>query len=122
MTSPAKPKLTALFYQAASGREPVREWLLNLPNRDDRRLVGSAIGYVQHMWPIGKPRVDHISGDIWEVRCTLPTRIARVLFAVHDQTMVLLHGFIKKTQATPKQDIELAQTRWKDWLQYEQEK
>lgn len=114
------PKLTALFYQTATGREPVREWLLDLPSREERRLVGSGIGYVQLMWPIGKPRVDHIIGEIWEVRCSLPNRIARVLFGVRDTRMVLLNGFIKKTQTTPKQEIELAQTRWKDWLQHEQ--
>jgi len=59
--------------------------------------------------------VDHLRRGIWEVRSSLSTRIARVLFAVADEEIVLLHGFIKKTQATPGEDIELAERRWQAW-------
>jgi phage-related protein len=59
----------------------------------------------------GMPLVRKLTGKVWEVRTQLPTRIARVLFTVKGQHMVLLHGFIKKTQATPVQDIELAEKR-----------
>jgi len=37
---------------------------------------------VQYKWPIGKPRVDHLRGAVWEVRTSLMNRIARTLFAV----------------------------------------
>jgi len=57
------------------------------------------------------PLVRKLSGQVWEVRTHLPTRIARVLFAVKDVQMVLLHGFIKKAQATPQTDIRLAESR-----------
>ncbi|MCK6384495.1 MAG: type II toxin-antitoxin system RelE/ParE family toxin [Rhodocyclaceae bacterium] len=59
------------------------------------------------------PLVDHLTGDIWEVRIRLDNRIARVLFALDGQIMVLLHGFIKKQQATPKPDLDLARDRLK---------
>jgi phage-related protein len=52
------------------------------------------------------------TGDgIYEVRTHLTqNRIARVLFYVdRKQQMVLLHGFIKKTQKTPDEDLALAQ-------------
>jgi phage-related protein len=55
--------------------------------------------------------VEHLQGDIWEVRTRLPTRIARVLFALEGNVMVLLHGFIKKDRATPKADLDLAKER-----------
>lgn len=97
-----------------SGREPVREWLLSV-NKTERRQVGTDIAYVQFKWPIGKPRVDHLCGGIWEVRTRLENRVARVLFAVAGGEMVLLHGFIKKTQKTASDDIELAEDRWKEW-------
>ena len=71
--------------------------------------------YVQFKWPIGKPRVDHLRGPIWEVRTTLGNRIARTLFAVAHGQMVLLHGFIKKTQRTPIEKIDLAAKRFKEW-------
>lgn len=59
------------------------------------------------------PLVDHLAGDIWEVRIKLANRIARVLFALDGQTIVLLHGLIKKQQATPKPDLDLAKDRLK---------
>ncbi len=68
---------------------------------------------MQFGWPLGMPLVDHLGGDIWEVRIRLDNRVARVLFALDGQTMVLLHGFIKKQQATPKPDLDLAKDRLK---------
>ena len=57
------------------------------------------------------PLVRKLTGKVWEVRTQLPTRIARVLFTVKSEKMVLLHAFIKKTQATSPHDIALAQSR-----------
>lgn len=111
------PKLHAIFYKTEMGSEPVRDWLLAI-SKVDRRQIGEDISYVQFKWPIGKPQVDHLQGAIWEVRTTLKTRIARVLFAVEGELMILLHGFIKKTQATDKSDIDLALIRHKDWKAY----
>ena len=70
---------------------------------------------MQFKWPIGKPRVDHLRGAVWEVRTSLTNRIARTLFAVESGVMVLLHGFIKKNQATPGSEIDLAEKRYKEW-------
>jgi phage-related protein len=78
-------------------------------------VIGEDIAYVQFKWPIGKPRVDHLRGAIWEIRSSLGIRIARTLFAVENSQLVLLHGFIKKTQKTPKRDIDVAEKRFKEW-------
>lgn len=59
------------------------------------------------------PLVDHLESGIWEVRSRLGTRIARVLFALDGDTMVLLHGFIKKEQKTPRSELGLATDRLK---------
>lgn len=107
-------KLEAFFYRSAAGNEPVREWLLSLP-KVERKAVGEDIAYVQYKWPIGKPRVDHLRGAIWEIRSKLANRIARTLFAVDQNSLILLHGFIKKTQKTPGSDIDLALQRLKEW-------
>lgn len=98
----------------------MRDWLLEL-HRDERKQIGIEIAYVQFKWPIGKPRVDHMRGPIWEVRTTLPSRIARVLFAVTGDEMILLHGFIKQTQKTPIAEVALAAARWKEWKDAERE-
>ena len=107
-------KLPAIFYRSASGDEPVREWLMTL-EKSDRQVIGEDIAYVQYKWPIGKPRVDHLRGSVWEVRSKIGNRIARVLFAVEHSEMILLHAFIKKTQQTNASDIELATKRLKEW-------
>ncbi len=109
------PRLVAYFYRTKSGNEPVREWLKDL-SKDDRRAIGEDVAYVQFKWPIGKPRVDHLRGEVWEVRTTLGNRIARTLFAVDDGAMILLHGFIKKTQQTPDSELALAVKRFKEYI------
>ena len=106
------PRLTVDFFRESSGAEPVRDWLRGLPY-EDKRQVGVDIQTVQFGWPIGMPVVDHVEGDIWEVRTRLSTRIARVLFMLDGNTMVLLHGFIKKERKTPKVDLDLAKQRLK---------
>ena len=106
-------RLPARFYRSDSGREPVREWLKSL-DLADRKVIGEDIKDVEFSWPIGMPLVDSLGRNLWEVRSRLPHgRIARVLFCVVAGQMVLLHGFIKKTQKTPKPDIDLALKRMK---------
>lgn len=105
-----EPILEIRFYATNTGGEPVREWLKTLSG-EERWLIGEDIKAVQYRWPVGMPLVRKLSGKVWEVRTHLPTRIARVLFAVQEGRMVLLHGFIKKTQATPPADIRMAESR-----------
>lgn len=107
-----QPILDVRFYATDMGSEPVREWLKLLP-ASERRTVGEDIKTVQFGWPLGMPLVRNMGGGIWEVRIRLENRIARVLFVLEGSTMVLLHGFIKKTQATPQADLDLAKDRLK---------
>ncbi len=91
----------------------MREWLKSL-DADERRIIGEDIKDVEFSWPIGMPLVRSLGRELWEVRSSLPNgRIARVLFCVTGQQMVLLHGFIKKTQSTPNREIDLALKRKK---------
>ena len=107
-------RLPAAFYALPTGREPVREWLRAL-DRDDRKVIGEDIKDVEFSWPIGMPLCRPLGKGLWEVRSDLPRgRIARVLFCTHEGRMVLLHGFIKKTQKTPKRDLDLALRRKKE--------
>ena len=111
---PIAARLNAIFFRTRTGNEPVRDWLKGLA-KDEKKAIGEDVAYVQFKWPIGKPRVDHLRGAVWEVRPSLDTRIARTLFAVEGGRMILLHGFIKKTQRTPNDDISLAEKRFKEW-------
>ena len=107
-----KPILDVRFFVTGSGSEPVREWLKDLP-AIERKVIGEDIKTVQLGWPLGMPLVRNLGDGIWEVRIKLENRIVRVLFARDKSTMVLLHGFIKKQQATPKPDLDLAKDRLK---------
>jgi phage-related protein len=105
-----RPKLDAVFFRTERGNEPVREWLVSLP-KAERKAIGGDILKVQYCWPVGKPLVGNLGGGLWEVRSRLADRIARVIFCVEEQAMMLLHGFMKKTQKTPKHDLDLARKR-----------
>lgn len=107
-----EPILDIRFYATELGAEPVREWLKLLP-AIDRKVIGEDMKTVQFGWPLGMPLVRSMGGGIWEVRIRLENRIARVLFVLDGSTMVLLHGFIKKTQATAQPDLDLAKDRLK---------
>jgi phage-related protein len=99
----------SVFYSIEpwSGREPAREWLKELPVAD-RKIIGDDLKTVQFGWPLGMPLIRKLEPDLWEVRSRLQRRIARVVFTVEGDTMVLLHGFIKKSQKTEAADLHLA--------------
>ena len=106
-------KIRVVFYRTPIGNEPVREWLKALPSAD-KKSIGKDIKAVELNWPIGIPLVRKIDADLWEVRSTLASRIARVFFTVWKGYMVLLHGFIKKAQKTPQDELDLAKKRRSD--------
>ena len=105
-----RPTLEVRFFKTDGGAEPVRDWLREL-SATDRKTIGEDIKTVQFGWPLGMPLVRKMDKDLWEVRIRLEGRIARVLFTVSTGRIVLLHGFIKKSQATPKPELDLAKDR-----------
>lgn len=105
-----KYPLHAVFYKTDTGKEPVREWLKGL-QRNDRKIIGEDIKTIQFGWPLGMPLVRKIDANLWEIRSKLDDRIARVIFTVYAEFIVLLHGFIKKTQKIPANDLKLAKKR-----------
>src|ERR1700737_776009 len=108
------PEMPVRFYRTAAGGEPVLEWLRSL-DKGDRRAIGLDLMRVQFGWPIGMPLVRGLKDGLWEVRSSLPSqKIARLILCFHQRTLIVLHGFIKKTQKTPAEDLELARRRMKE--------
>jgi phage-related protein len=104
-------RIQARFYQSSTGNEPVRDWLMGF-SKADRKKIGVDIKTVEYGWPLGMPTCRGMGKGLWEVRSDLgQNRIARVLFMVTEGHMILLHGFIKKTQKTPKADLDVARDR-----------
>jgi phage-related protein len=106
----SKNILQVVFYRTDAGSEPVREWLKSL-DKLERKIIGADIKTVQFGWPLGMPLVRKVDKGLWEVRSHLDRKTARVFFTAHDGMLVLLHGFVKKTQKTPTSDLRLAKQR-----------
>ena len=113
VASRKRPTLECKFYRTSTGNEPVREWLKSLAS-NVRTEIGSDIQLVQWRWPIGKPLVDGFGDGLFEVRTSLDGNIYRVIFCLERATMILLHGFQKKSRKTPPADLDLARRRQKE--------
>ena len=113
-----QPRIQVFFFRTHSGTEPVRDWLKSLDGQD-RKTLGEDIKTVQFGWPLGMPLVRKMGADLWEVRSRLGSRTARVIFTVQTDMMVLLHGFIKKSQKTPAADLATAKGRLADLKEHE---
>ncbi len=106
-------KIIACFFKTDSGNEPVRDFLKAL-SVEDKKSIGADIMAVEMLWPIGYPTVRKMDKDLWELRANISDkRICRLFFTVSENKMVLLHAIIKKTQKTPKEDLDLAKSRKK---------
>ena len=103
--------IPVIFYKEdGSGNEPVRKWLSSLI-KEDKKVIGDDLLTVQKGWPLGMPLVGHLGGGLWEVRSRIRDGIARIIFILEQGEIVLLHGFVKKTQKTPNEELDLARKR-----------
>jgi phage-related protein len=99
-----------VFYRSASGREPVRQWLKQL-DPVNRKRIGEDLYTLQLGWPIGMPLARKIETDLWELRSKIVHGITRIMFTENRGRLILLHGFIKKSQKLPAADLKLARKR-----------
>jgi phage-related protein len=111
----SKPqKIPLIFYRTTAGSEPVREWLKGLAE-PDRQAIGKDLLRAQWRWPVGMPLCRPMGNGLWEIRTNLPTKkTARVLICLYRERLVALHGFLKKTRATPASDLATARERQKE--------
>ncbi len=108
-------KLEFYFYRNENGSEPVKNWLRDL-SQQDKKIIGEHIKTVQFGWPVGMPLVDSLGDGLWEVRTRLSgKRIARIIFFLDENRMILVNSFFKKTQKTPKLELEKAKNRKKSY-------
>ncbi len=110
---PTRTHIDCGFFKTDGGNEPVREWLKSL-KREERKTIGEDIKTVQFGWLLGMPLIRKLEPGIWEIRSSIIRGIARVLFTVEGHSMVLLHGFIKKTQKISRTDLQTARVRLVD--------
>ena len=114
------PGWSVVFYVEASGHEPVREFLVGLDLRTQARFDWSIEQLRLRNVRAREPLVRHLEGDIWELRRESDGNIYRLLYSfLSGRRILFLHGFQKKTQKTPRQEIDLAQQRLARFLTQE---
>ncbi|MBQ7170021.1 MAG: type II toxin-antitoxin system RelE/ParE family toxin [Synergistaceae bacterium] len=106
-----------IFYQKASGEEPAQEFILSLDNKM-RAKINSMISLLEdNGTELRKPYSEHLEDGIFELRVKFASNISHVLyFFVSGKRIILTHGFIKKTQKTPRMEIDRAKIYRDDYL------
>lgn len=108
-------------YSKENGKDEIEEyleWLANKAKTSKRERVRlkKIVQYLDLLGAygsaIGEPVVKHIEGDIWELR---PTNDRFFYASIENETVLLLHHFMKKSQKTPTKEIEKAKSNLKDW-------
>jgi len=116
-------KFEVIFYEKENGDVPVEDFLISL-DRKMRVKISSIIGVLQEYGTcLREPYSKHLEDGIFELRGKSGNNISRVLyFFCHDGKIILTNGFVKKTQKTPKAEIERAKAYRKDYLERMREK
>lgn len=106
-----------VFFLDAQGSSPVEEYLDALDVRTRARFVWSLEQLRVRNVQATEPLVRKLQGKLWELRRAGDGNIYRVLYFVFTgRRIVLLHAFQKKTNKTPRREIEIAQQRMEDFL------
>jgi len=107
-----------IFYSTASGKSPVRQFLAGLPAKPAAKVAWT-LNLIETRRVVDAKYLKKLKGTtgIWEVRVAAGGSIFRILGFFDGEDMIVLnHGFQKKTQKTPRQEVELAERRKTDYL------
>ncbi len=116
-----------IFYKDKNGNEPIKDYIYELAkkgqtSKNERIRAEKIIAYIKalevYVTRVGAPTVKHVDGSIWELR-PLDNRI--FFFYWQENTFVLLHHFIKKSQKTPTKEIEQARRNLSNFLERSKE-
>lgn len=110
-----------VFYDKPDGSEPVKEFLLSVDDKTRARLLRTIELLAQSGTTLRMPYSEHLVDGIFGIRAKVGSNISRVLyFFVIGKRIVLTNGFVKKTQKTPKKEIELAKKYRNEFLNREE--
>lgn len=104
------------LYKTDQGREVVAEFFDGLPRKLKAKTFWEIDLLSVHGPALQQPYVKHIKGDLWELRVKFASDITRVFyFYLEAHKIILLHGFLKKTDQTPKRELETAMRRMAEY-------
>jgi phage-related protein len=105
------------LYEKENGKIPVEEFMSELPAKHKEKIDRTIKLLKQFGTELPQPHAEPIDGKLWELRTKLSSNISRVFyFLTVGNTFILLHGFTKKTQKTPPNEIEKAKEYMRDYL------
>lgn len=109
------------FYKDKNGKEPVKEYIKELQAKKDKNSrinLNKIRDYIKTLSEYGtmagEPYIKHLDGEIWELR---PLRNRILFFYWNGDSFILLSCFVKKTQKTPKREIEKAKKLMNDYIE-----
>ena len=105
------------FYETEEGRIPTQEFLDSLEPKMNAKMVGLMEILEEKGFSLREPYTAPLEDGVFELRAVQGSNIARALFFFYiEGRIVITHGFIKKTQKTPRPQIELAKKYRDDFL------
>ncbi|MDR0445716.1 MAG: type II toxin-antitoxin system RelE/ParE family toxin [Oscillospiraceae bacterium] len=105
-----------IYYQKEDGTTPVQEFLDALPVKHHAKAIRDIDVLEKFGTTLTEPHVKHIKGKLWELRIKSSGDISRIFYFIPmGASIVLLHGFVKKTQKTPAKEIETASNYLEDY-------
>ena len=106
-----------IFYDKPDGTEPALDFIMSLNDKMQARMLRTIELLSENGTDLREPYSKHLVDGIFEVRAKVGSDISRVLyFFVFGRKIILTNGFIKKTQKTPKHEIELARKYRNEYL------
>ena len=111
-------KNTILFYETLSGSCPVYEFLESLSHKHHAKAIRNLELLEKFGQNIGRGYISKVRDELWELRIRFANDISRIFYFIpRGNTFVILHGFIKKTQKTPINEINISLKRMRDYLE-----
>ena len=105
------------FYEKDNGEQPAKEFLLSLDKRMRAKMTDTIKILEDNGYELREPYSKALSDGIFELRAKFGSDISRVMYFFYvDQHIILTNGFIKKTQKTPRAEIERAKKYREDYL------
>lgn len=106
------------YYSTKKGEDVVKDFIKSLPEKHQLKALWEVDLLEEYGTALTLPYVKHIESGLWELRIKFASDISRVFyFYPMPQKIILLHGFVKKTDKTPKREIEIAKKRMADYLE-----
>ncbi len=111
------PCIRIYFFEMQSGKSPIKKFIDGLPKPDQARFLEVIKEIEAHGLNSSRVAFKPMEGKLWEIKFNSSSSGYRIFYVLIEKDMMIwLHAFSKKTQKTPKQELELARKRLKEVL------